>query len=423
MTARIYERLDRLPPSTRVRALMKLRPGELHRLAFRLTAHPAQTPPPGDWSTWLFLGGRGAGKTRAGAQWLAERLIEGARRVALVGPTLHDVREVMVEGPSGLRVALGRRGARYEPSRRRFVLPNGAAAYAFSAEDPDSLRGPQFEHAWADEMCAWKRPDETLAMLRMGLRLGERPRLAVTTTPRPIAALRRLIAEPGLTRTHAPTRANARHLSPAFLAQIERLYGGTRREAQELEGLILESEAALFRYEDLARARGPRPERFDKAVVAVDPPAGGPDGSACGIVAAARAGDVAYVLDDLTVVGASPDAWARRVVEAARRFDAAAIVAEVNQGGDMVEAVLKTADPPCPVRRVRAASGKRVRAEPVAALYEQGRVVHLRELPALEEELLALGEDEGRDDRADALVWALTALMLEPIARPRVRRL
>ncbi len=206
-----------------------------------LILRPAQTPPEGDWSTWLFLGGRGAGKTCAGASWLseqAERLGKGGR-LALVGATLHDVREVMIGGPSGI-MALPRwdGGQRpvYEPSRRRLRFPGGAEAWAFSAEDADSLRGPQYAAAWADEFCAWSRPDEVLAMLRMGLRLGDAPRLVVTTTPRPMPALKTLRAEPSCVSTHAPTRENLAHLAPGFLEHLRAVYGGTRREARSWTG-------------------------------------------------------------------------------------------------------------------------------------------------------------------------------------------
>ncbi|MBE7219298.1 MAG: DNA-packaging protein, partial [Caulobacteraceae bacterium] len=214
-------------------------------------AQPHQRPPDGEgWSTWLFLGGRGAGKTRAGAEWLTERAQAAPGRFALVGPTLHDVREVMIEGPSGLRaVRRGRERPVWQATRRRLVWElSGAEAHAFSAEDPESLRGPQFHAAWADEFCAWRAPHLVLSNLRLGLRLGERPRLALTTTPKPIPALRRLLAEAGCVRTDAPTAANAENLAPEFLATLRALYGGTRLAAQELDGLLVEDEgAALWR--------------------------------------------------------------------------------------------------------------------------------------------------------------------------------
>lgn len=385
----------------------------------------SQLPPFHDWRTWLFLGGRGAGKTFAGAWWLTQQALRG-ERLALVGPTFHDVREVMVEGPSGLKAIVGKSfRPRWQASRRRLVWPNGAMAYAFSAEDPEGLRGPQFHAAWADEFCAWRNAGETLAMLRFGLRLGEDPRLVVTTTPKPGLALRALIGEAGLARTHAPTSENADRLAPAFLETLNGLYGGTRLAAQELEGLIVEDlDGALWRAEELAKCRGARPPRFDRVVVAVDPPASD-RGDACGIVVAGRSGRFGYVLADLTVKRPSPDAWALRVIAAAREFEADAIVAESNQGGDMVRSTLATREPPCAVRLVHASKGKRARAEPVAALYEQGRIIHCGAFPALEEELMALGSDDLKHspDRADALVWALTDLMLGGRKEPRLRAL
>jgi phage terminase large subunit-like protein len=398
-------------------------PGEL-RPALEL--RPEQQPPDGEWSTWLFLGGRGAGKTLAGAEWVAGRA-EKTGRIALVGSTIHDVREVMVDGASGLRALPRYDGGErpvYEPSRKRLLWSNGAQAFAFSAEDPESLRGPQFGAAWADELCVWKAPEETLALLRMGLRLGRDPRLVVTTTPKPLAALRRLRAEPSCVETHAPTAANAANLSPAFLQGLQTLYGGTRRAAQELEGLLVEAEGALWRAEELERCRGALPPRFDRVVVGVDPPASA-TGDACGIVVAGRLGERGYVLADHTGSGLSPLGWAQRAAAAASEWRAAEVVAEVNQGGDMVRAVLAGAGVRCPVRTVHATAGKRARAEPVAALYEQGRITHCGAFPALEEELMAAGEGWGRNspDRADALVWALTALLVEapPRVEPRIR--
>ncbi len=386
-------------------------------------AHRAQRAPRGHWSTWLFQGGRGAGKTRAGAEWLAARAEAKPGIYALIGPTQHDVREVMVDGPSGLRNLPGRERPWYERSRRRLLWHNGSVAYAFSAEEPERLRGPQFEAAWADEFCIWPKPTETLAILRMGLRRGENPQLAVTTTPKPIPALRKLRAEASCVLTQAATASNATHLAPSFLDGLAALYGGTRLAAQELEGLLLDGDGALWRAEDVQATRGARPDAFDCVVVAVDPPAGHA-GSACGIVVAARKGTRGYVLADRSALGLSPLGWASRAVEAAAEFAAAEIVAEANQGGDMVRATLASAGAPCAVRLVHASRGKRARAEPIAALYEQGRVSHCGAFPALEEELMALGasENEGLLDRADALVWALTALMLEPAREgPRIR--
>jgi phage terminase large subunit-like protein len=389
---------------------------------------PAQRPPEGAWRTWLFLGGRGAGKTLAGAAWLAERA-KVETRLALVGPTLLDVRQVMIDGPSGLRgaaAAFGPEGTRpsYNASRRQLTWSNGAVASVFSAEDPDSLRGPQFGAAWADEFCAWAHPEETLAMLRLGLRLGGDPRLALTTTPRPLPALRALLAEAGCVQTRGSAADNAEHLAPGFIEGLRAQYGGTRLERQELDGEVLEApEGALFRRVDLeaARALGAAgaPARFDRLVVAVDPPAG-LHGAACGIVVAGRVGRTAWVLADRTAQGLTPLGWSSRVAEAAAwaaRLGPVRVVAEANQGGEMVRQCLATGGVTLPVTLVHAAEGKRARAEPVALLYETGRVAHAEAFPALEDQLALLGAGEDRrapsPDRADALVWALTALLLQ----------
>jgi phage terminase large subunit-like protein len=435
-------------------------------------AHEGQRAPSGDWRTWVFLGGRGAGKTRAGAEWVWEtalRLGEGGR-IALVAPTLNDARAVMIEGPSGLLNLPYWSGGTYESSRRRLRFPGGAVGLVFSAEEPERLRGPQFHAAWGDEVCAWFYAAETLAMLRLGLRLscGARtvgpsgppdptrpgasrmsvPQLVLTTTPKPGRLMRGVLAEAGCVRTHAGTKANAAHLAPGFLDAMEDLYGGTRRAAQELEGKLLEAEGALFRLEDIERAKGLgaayRPagwlgpdgyldvEGFgpvERVVVAVDPPAGtltGRPRDACGIVVAGVVGRRFVVLEDRTVAGLSPDGWGARVKAAADAWPGSRVVLEANQGGQMGEAVLKNCGLTAPVRRVHATAGKVARAEPVAALYEQGRVAHLAGLGALEEELLGLGADDagGRSpDRADALVWAITELSVTRGAGPRIRQL
>jgi len=409
----------------------------------------AQRAPEGDWRTWLFLGGRGAGKTLAGAAWLAGRARE-VGRLALVAPTLLDAREVMIEGPSGIRGAAagfgppdgGRAGrAVYLPSLRRLEWPNGAVARVFSAEDPESLRGPQFAAAWADEVCAWPKPEATLAMLRMGLRLGEDPRLALTTTPRPAPWLRGLLAEPGLVVTRGSAADNAEWLAPGFVEGLRALYGGTRLERQEIEGEVLEApEGGVFRYADLVRARAlgaaGRPERLERLVVAVDPPAG-LLGAACGVVTVGRGADgTAWVLEDATAAGLSPGGWAARVGAAAARagrLGPVEVAAEANQGGEMVRQVLLDAGVGAPVRLVHATLGKRARAEPVGLLYEQGRVAHAADAPGglgpLEDQLLLLGAgaEDGRrgesPDRADALVWGLTELLGIGRPAPRLRML
>ncbi|MEZ5957914.1 MAG: terminase family protein [Hyphomonadaceae bacterium] len=388
-----------------------------------------QYAPAGDWRCWVFMGGRGAGKTRAGAEWVHELArTGGARRIALIGPTFHDVREVMVEGSSGLR-SLTRERPAYEASRKRLVWSNGAQAACLSAEDPDSLRGPQFDAAWCDELCFWSYPEETLQTLEHGLRLGQHPRMMVTTTPRPVRALKRLLAEPDTVVSRSSTFRNQRNLSPDFIAALDARWSGTVRHRQELLGeLIEEPQGALWRRAELERLRERSEGPFDRIVVAVDPPASiGVDADACGIIAAAARGEglarEAVVLADATVQGATPHEWASRAAELARSVGAHAIVAEANNGGEMVRAVLKAAAPEFYVRLVRASEGKRARAEPIVALYAQRRVKHATAFPDLEDEMCAFGAEGygASPDRLDALVWALTDLLLGGAMAPRAR--
>lgn len=390
------------------------------------------------WATWLVLGGRGAGKTRAGAEWVRGLALGRAPfadrpvgRIALVAETMADVREVMVEGVSGLLAVHGDgERPRWEAARRRLVWPNGAVAQGFSAEDPESLRGPQFEAAWCDELAKWRRDEATFDMLQFGLRLGDRPRQMVTTTPRPTALLKRLMADPRTALTRARTAANARNLAPGFLDAVISRYGGTRLGRQELDGEIIEDRAgALWNRAGLEAIREPAAPPLARVVVAVDPPASSRSGAdACGLVCAGLDGaGVVHVLEDASQQGLTPAQWASRAVALYRRFSADRIVAEVNQGGEMVRAVLAEVDPDVPVHMVRATRGKFLRAEPVAALYEQGRVRHAGAFPALEDEMCDFapaGLSSGRSpDRLDALVWAVTALTLTAAQRPRVRGL
>jgi phage terminase large subunit-like protein len=339
----------------------------------------------------------------------------------------------MVEGPAGIRSIARGTPPRYEPTRRRLVWEgSGAVAQVFSAEDPDSLRGPQFAAAWCDELAKWKAMDAAYDMLQFSLRLGERPQQLITTTPRPAPLLRRLLADPAIEVTRMRTRDNAQNLAAGFIAAIEARYGGTRLGRQELEGELVEDrEGALWSRDLLESVHAPWADRppLRRIVVAVDPPAGSNRSSdACGIVVAAGLGDGrALVLADATVQGLTPQGWAARAVAQYHAHDADCIVAEVNQGGDMVASVIRSVDPAVPVRSVRASRGKWLRAEPVAALYEQGRVRHAARFPALEDEMCDFGPDglsAGRSpDRLDALVWAITELLLRPTQAPRVRGL
>lgn len=411
--------------------------------AWEFSARDDQWPPQhaqggGPWSTWLIMGGRGAGKTRAGAEWVRGMALglpgfshAPVGRIALIGETAADVRDVMIEGVSGL-LALHGRDERplWEPSRKRLAWPNGALAQAFSAEDPESLRGPQFDGAWLDELAKWRYAQETFDMLQFGLRLGAHPRQVVTTTPRPVPLLKRLLADPKVAVSHATTQDNAQYLARDFFDRIIARYDGTRLGRQELLGEMIEERAdALWTRDMLENAREALAPPLQRIVIAIDPPASSTKrADACGIVAVGldRHAHV-YVLEDASLSAARPAAWARVAVRLYHKYEADLLVAEVNQGGDMVEAVIGEADAKVPVKKVRATRGKYLRAAPVAQLYEQGRVHHVGSFAALEDEMCAFGPDgldHGRSpDRLDALVWAVTALALQPDVKPSVRRL
>lgn len=406
-----------------------------------LLGRPSQQPPAfaqggADWTVWLVLGGRGAGKTRAGAEWV-RALALGADgsppvgRIALVAETFSDMREVMVEGVSGLMAVHPRHERpRWEPTRRRLEWPNGAIAQGFSADDPESLRGPQFGAAWCDELAKWRYADAAFDMLQFGLRLGTRPRQMVTTTPRPTSLLRRLLKDPNSAVTRMGTNENAAHLAPHFLQTVFGRYAGTRLGRQELDGEMVEDRPdALWNRALLEAGRAQAPPALVRIVVAVDPPASSRKGAdACGIVAAGIDGEgLVHVLSDDSAQGLSPSAWGARAVALYHRLEADRVVVEINQGGEMVRTILSGIDASVPVTEVRATRGKWLRAEPVAALYERGRVRHAGVFPALEDELCDFGPaglSNGRSpDRLDALVWAITALALGPKeTAPRVRR-
>ncbi|MEM8957295.1 MAG: terminase family protein [Pseudomonadota bacterium] len=413
---------------------------------FEFWALDHQLPPEGDWKTWVILGGRGAGKTRAGAEWVRSE-VEGSRptdpgrsrRVALVGETIDQVREVMVMGDSGIMACSPPdRKPTWEATRKRLVWPNGALAQAFSAHEPESLRGPQFDAAWVDELAKWKKAEDAWDMLQFGLRLGDTPRQVVTTTPRNVSVLKRILDLPSTVTTHAPTEANRAYLANSFLEEIRVRYAGTRLGRQELDGVLLaDAEGALWTQEMLVASQIEKLPRMNRVVVAVDPPVTGHAGSdECGIVVVGACTEgqpqewQAVVLEDASVRAASPQSWAEAALDAMARHGADRLVAEVNQGGDLVETVVRQIDPVVPFRAVRATRGKAARAEPVAALYEQGRVKHARGLGALEDQMVQMTQHgftgSGSPDRVDALVWALQEVMIDPaqrFRRPRVRGL
>ena len=384
-----------------------------------------QLPPEGDWRSWVILGGRGAGKTRAGAEWVRAQ-VEGARpwdhgrarRVALVGETYDQTRDVMVFGESGiLACSPPDRRPRWVAGQRKLIWPNGAEAQCFSAHEPEAMRGPQFDAAWCDELAKWREGQAAWDMLQFCLRLGDDPRAVVTTTPKNVAVLKGLLGRPSTVTTHAATRDNAAHLARGFLEEVEARFAGTRMGRQELDGVLLEDvEGALWTTGMLEAGRADAAPDLARVVVGVDPAATA-GGDATGIVVAGLdANGIVWVLEDATVAAASPVEWAEAVAAAYARWGASRVVAEGNQGGDMVEAVLRQVAPDLSYRKATARVGKAARAEPVAALYERGRVRHLRGLGALEDQMCRMTvtgwRGGGSPDRLDALVWAVWELVL-----------
>lgn len=404
-----------------------------------------QLPPHDDWKIWVILGGRGAGKTRAGAEWIRSRA-EGrtpasagkARRICLLGETIEQVRGVMVEGESGiLACSPPDRRPEFKPSLNRLIWPNGCEAGLFSAANPEALRGPQFDCAWSDELAKWKQCREAWDMLQFCLRLGSDPRQLVTTSPRDNAVLVELLERADVVQTTAGTAANRANLAPGFVEALEARYAGTSLGRQEIDGeLVLSTEGALWSRDMIEAARVTAAPELDRIVVAVDPPVTSGAGSdECGIIAAgiSMKGDrrdwQVFVLADWSVAGKSPRDWASLAAEAYDTFAADRLVAEVNQGGDLVETLMRQVAPAVAYRGVRARSGKRVRAEPVAALYEQGRVHHVGALPGLEDQMCRFtarsGDGIKSPDRLDALVWAVTDLVIDAPSQtsPRARLL
>ena len=395
-------------------------------------------PPIGDWTTWLLLGGRGSGKTRAGAEWVRGMVTgdpfftpQPVGRVALVADTFADGREVMVEGESGL-LSIHPRAERpsWISSRKRLEWKNGAIAQIFSSEDPEALRGPQFEVAWSDELAKWRHADETWNMLQFGMRLGRRPRQMVTTTPRPTPLLKRLLQSPDTSVVKMRTEENEKNLAPQFLDSVVAAYRGTQLGRQELDGDLLDDRPdALWQRDQIDQERLTDCGELERIVVAVDPPVTGTEKSdACGIIVAGSGRDGRfYVLADHTIRAVSPEKWSNAAVHAFDAHAADIVVIETNQGGDMAESVLRHVRRNLPIRQVKANRGKWLRAEPVAQLYERGLVSHVGRFCELEDELTDFGLDGlsggHSPDRLDALVWALTELALLAEQHPRVRTL
>jgi phage terminase large subunit-like protein len=429
--------LGALPPLA-VRALAEEWWWRAHGGQIEPKAAPGGQP----WNVWTIVAGRGFGKTRAAAEWVWARAREdGSARIALVAATLDEVEEVMVTGESGLlECARAHERAVWRSGKRILHFPSGAQAHSFSAERPHRLKGPQHHHAWCDELAKWplaSRPardkaDKTWNNLMLGLRLGEHPRAIVTTTPQSVPLLRRILDSPRCASTHGRTRENP-HLPEDFRIAVEEMFRGTRLEREELDGIFLEDFAgALWTRELIETARGApagaggEPD-FDRIVIGLDPPAS-TGGDSCGIVVCARDREgICWVVADLSAPGLSPEAWARRVCDAARIYGAGRVVAEKNQGGDMIASNLRAVDADLPVRLVHAGPSKATRAEPIALRFETGRARLAGNFPELEDQLCALTwsgyQGGGSPDRADAMVWAMTELFEKARAEPRIRLL
>jgi len=392
------------------------------RLSFWL--RPEQHAPSGSWRIWLFLGGRGAGKTLAGAHFIAHGIQGGTlRRAGVIGATHNDTRQVMIEGESGLLKLCPT--ATFEPSNRRITWPSGALATVLSADEPDSLRGHQFDGIWLDEFARWPEPQAALDMTLMCLRLGDDPRMAITTTPRAIESLKMLMQSPDVALTKSTTAANAGNLAPGFLETMQRRYAGSRLGRQELDAeIIADNDAALWKRSWIDAGRVREAPALSRIVVAVDSPVSA-HGDECGIIVAGITDErEVYVLADCSADGLTPAGWAKRVADAFERHEADCVVAEANQGGEMVRAVLNDALPRARLTLVHATRGKRVRASPYTVPYETGRVHHVGSFADLEDQMCNYDGTGESPDRMDALVWALAEL-IPPVKRgnPKVRTL
>jgi phage terminase large subunit-like protein len=401
-------------------------------------ARPDQLPPSGDhWMTWLILAGRGWGKTRTGAETIRSWVMSGKYgRIALVGETTADVRGVMVDGESGL-LNIGPKDERpeYFPSLRQLKWPNGAIATTYNATEPDQLRGPQHDAAWCDEIAKWEYIQETWDQLQFGLRLGEHPRQILTTTPRPLPLLKKMLNDPYVRVTKGKTLDNKDNLAETFMHQIEQRFGGTRLGRQELDGEILDDmPGALWQRSNIDANRVQEvPQDLERVIVAVDPSTSNNEGSdENGIIVVGLARDAdgyarGYVLEDASLKG-SPEEWARKAVHMYRKWSADKIVAEKNQGGEMVASVIKAVDRTLVPKLVHASRGKFIRAEPISALYEQNRVHHVGRHDLLEDQMCTFSVDNirtngmGSPDRVDALVWGLTEIFDKITGRRRVEK-
>lgn len=425
----LSEKLENLSPDSREELLRRLKAREASKPFYCMNrmcdGHPHQGfdyqharadqwPPPGtDWFVFALLGGRGSGKTRAGAEYILEAS-KKMRRIGIIGPTGPSIRDTVVEGDSGLEASAAKRGweVKYEPSKRRITFPSGCIASLFSAEEPDRLRGPQFELLWMDEPAHWEKVEDVWDMALLGLRLGRRPHIVITTTPLPTKWMKTLVADKDTRVARVSTYANLANLAPTVSKTILARYEGTRLGKQELHGEILgDVDGALWNME-LIQYGSEDVEDMQRIVVGVDPAGSVKRRSdETGIVVVGKIGEMSYVLEDATGK-MSPEKWASKVDQLVEKWSADAVVVERNYGGDMVKHTLRSISSKARIIEVNATRGKRVRAEPVVSKYEQGKVVHATGLGDLEEEMVTWIPDSNQPspNRVDALVWAITDL-------------
>lgn len=423
----VAERLADLPADQRAEVLGKLTEAEAEALLHDwrgFLARPEQIAPEGDWDIWLVLAGRGFGKTETGARWVKEQVEAGVKSIALIAETQKDLEEVMVARILAVHPEGQKPSVRYKPVR--ITWPNGAVALGYNGTEPNQLRGPEFEAAWLDELAKYRHARETWDMLQFGMRVGNHPRQIVTTTPRATELIKAIVAgqEGKIAITHGKTTDNASNLAPSFLTKIRARYEGTRLGRQELNAEILgDLPGALWTMASLDAYRLREEPKMARIVVAVDPAVtDNEESDEHGIIVVGLSDDQrGIVLEDASMTG-SPGEWARRVASLYRTWGADAVVVEVNQGGDMVRHTLQTAAPNLSIREVRASRGKHIRAEPIAALYEHGRIAHVGAYPELETQMTQMTSGgyrgDGSPDRLDALVWGLSDLFPDMVSEP-----
>lgn len=405
-----------LPLDERIAKIVELEPHQVERLRYvwRFFARPAQLPPAPPWTFWLILAGRGFGKTRCGSEQVRV-WARSQQYVNIIGATSDDARDIMVEGESGLlSICPNHERPTYLPSKRRLEWPNGAVSLIFTADEPERLRGKQHSSLWMDELAAWRYAQEAWDQAILGLRLGANPQAVVTTTPRPNALIKGLLANPACVVSRGTTHQNRNNLAPSFLASIIIKFEGTRLGRQELSAEMLDDNpGALWKRTDIDAGRVDRAPTLRRIVVGVDPAVtSSEDSDWTGIVVAGIADDGQYYVLADNSLQASPNEWGQAAINAYHKHKADRVIGEVNNGGDLIEALLRTIDRNVSYTKVTATRGKAIRAEPIAALYEQGRVHHVGSLAELEDQMCDYDPVTSKKspDRMDALVWALTEL-------------